>query len=52
MLGDDLIKKGLITQAQLDAALAAQASNPGKKIGELLVMTGALSQADLDAALG
>jgi type IV pilus assembly protein PilB len=37
MLGEKLLKAGLITQAQLDQALAEQAKSPGVKLGEILV---------------
>jgi type IV pilus assembly protein PilB len=45
-LGVLLLSEGLVTQAQLDAALAAQAER-GMPIGRLLVESGAISEADL-----
>ena len=43
-LGDSLVKAGSITQAQLDAAIAAQAAHRDKRLGELLVAQGAISR--------
>ncbi len=40
MLGEKLIKMGLITQAQLDQALEEQKKSPGTKIGEVLAKLG------------
>lgn len=37
MLGEMLVKEGLITKRQFDAALAAQSGNPNKKIGEIML---------------
>jgi type IV pilus assembly protein PilB len=45
-LGTALINAGLITQAQLDEALALQASK-GERIGKALITLGYLSDADL-----
>ena len=50
MLGDTLVSKGVITQAQLDEALKDQAAS-GKKIGEVLVAKGFCTAAQIDAAL-
>ena len=49
-LGEMLLTEGLITQAQLDAALKAQAER-GLPIGQLLVEDGAVTEAVLMAAL-
>lgn len=40
MLGEKLIKMGLITQAQLDQALGEQKKTPGVKLGEVLTKLG------------
>jgi type IV pilus assembly protein PilB len=45
-LGAMLVASGLITQAQLDAALARQ-RNDGGRLGELLVSDGLLSEQDI-----
>jgi signal transduction histidine kinase len=55
-LGDYLIERGLITPAQLDAALQKQAEirmvNPSAPlIGQLMVEMGYLSQSDLDQVI-
>src|SRR5207249_2916969 len=49
-LGEMLLSEGLITQAQLDAALKAQAER-GLPIGQLLVELGAVTEAVLSGAL-
>jgi len=49
-LGEMLLTEGLITQAQLDAALKAQAER-GHPIGQLLVDDGAITEAVLMGAL-
>ncbi len=49
-LGEMLLTEGLITQAQLDAALKAQAER-GLPIGQLLVEEGAVTEAVLMGAL-
>ncbi len=43
-LGDILVKSGSVTQAQLDAAIGAQALHRDKRLGELLVAQGAISR--------
>ena len=50
-LGDILLKAGAITQAQLDAAISAQALYRDKRIGELLVAQGAVSRDALHAQI-
>jgi type IV pilus assembly protein PilB len=45
-LGALLIEEGLLTEAQLDAALAEQASG-GKPLGRLLIEQGTISEAEL-----
>ncbi|HEX4681872.1 MAG TPA: DUF4388 domain-containing protein [Gemmatimonadaceae bacterium] len=50
-LGDMLIKVGLITQAQLEAAVASQDKRRDKRLGELLVEQGALSLDQLHDAI-
>jgi hypothetical protein len=49
-LGRLLIQRGQITEAQLDAALAEQATN-GKRLGQILMASGAISTFVLAAAL-
>src|SRR5262245_55922126 len=52
LLGELLVREGLITEEQLAAALRAQDANPdGTPIGQLLVEQGALSPADLEVVL-
>jgi tetratricopeptide (TPR) repeat protein len=46
-LGDMLVKKGIITQPQLDAAVDAQIRRRDKKIGELLVEQRSLTREQL-----
>ncbi len=41
-LGESLVKNGVITQAQLDEALAEQKKNPQEKLGEILLRLGYL----------
>jgi endonuclease YncB( thermonuclease family) len=50
MLGEKLLKMGVITQGQLDECLKEQATS-GKKLGEVLVAKGYATQAQVDAAL-
>jgi tetratricopeptide (TPR) repeat protein len=50
-LGDILLKAGAITQAQLDAAISAQALHRDKRIGELLVAQGAVTRDALHAQI-
>ncbi len=49
-LGDLLVRRGLVTQAQLEQALALQAENGGR-VGELLVAAGDLTERALVGAL-
>ena len=52
LLGELLVREGLVTEAQLAAALRAQqARSDGAPIGQLLVEQGALSASDLEAVL-
>lgn len=52
LLGELLVREGLVTETQLASALRAQeASSHGTPIGQLLVEQGALSPADLEAVL-
>ena len=46
-IGDILVTSGLIAQSQLDAAIAAQAQQRDKRIGELLVEQKAITREDL-----
>ena len=50
-IGDILLKSGTITQAQLDAAISAQARHRDKRIGELLVAQGAVTRDALHAQI-
>ncbi len=50
-LGDVLVKSGIITQAQLDAAIALQDRRRDKRVGELLVEGGALTVEALHDAI-
>jgi tetratricopeptide (TPR) repeat protein len=50
-LGDMLVKNGIITQAQIDAAVALQDRRRDKRMGELLVELGALSLQQLHGAI-
>ena len=52
LLGELLLREGLVTEAQLARALRAQEASPdGTPVGQLLVEQGALSPADLEAVL-
>jgi hypothetical protein len=46
-LGESLVKSGVITQEQLDTALAEQKKNPDEKIGEILIRLGYLPMEEL-----
>ena len=50
-LGDMLVKTGVISQAQLDAAIELQDRRRDKRFGELLVELGALTQQQLHDAI-
>jgi bacteriophage N4 adsorption protein B len=50
-LGENLIAKGLLTQAQLDAALAKQKETPGERIGEILVKLGFVTKDQVESSL-
>jgi hypothetical protein len=50
LLGDLLVGKGLITNAQLENALATQ-QREGGRLGEILVTDGALTLTELEEAL-
>mgnify|MGYP001495188005 CR=1 FL=1 len=49
-IGDYLVSKGLLTAAQLQAALAKQAADPGKKFGEICIAEGFIDAAKFEAA--
>ena len=52
LLGELLLREGLVTEGQLTRALRAQEASPdGTPVGQLLVEQGALSPADLEAVL-
>lgn len=46
-LGDILVKHGLLSPAALEAAIAAQAADPQRRIGDLLMAAGHLSREQL-----
>ena len=46
-LGDILVKSGLVSQTQLDAAVAAQDKQRDKRLGEILVEQDAITREDL-----
>jgi hypothetical protein len=46
-LGESLVKSGVITQEQLDSALAEQKKKPDEKIGEILMRLGYLPMEEL-----
>lgn len=50
-LGENLIAKGLLTPAQLEAALAKQKESPDLRIGEVLVGLGFVTKEQVEAAL-
>ncbi len=50
-LGDLLVKTSVVTQVQLDAAIAAQAKRRDRRVGELLVEQGALTLEQLHDAI-
>lgn len=50
-VGEFLVEKKIISQAQLNDALVLQKDNKGRLIGEILVTLGALSKEDLVMAL-
>lgn len=47
LFGEKLVAAGLVTQSQLEEALAKQKADPDKKIGDLLVSMGYLEAAEL-----
>ena len=51
LLGQVLVARGLVTDAQIEAALKLQQSSPGKRLGEVLVDMGALDDRGLVDAL-
>ena len=46
-IGESLVRNGIITQEQLDIALAEQKKNPGEKLGEILLRLGYLPMEEL-----
>lgn len=50
-LGENLIKAGFLNEAQLNKALDAQKSAPGKKIGEILIEMGFITPEQLAKVL-
>jgi general secretion pathway protein E len=51
LIGQSLLSKGHVTEADLDRALAFQAEHSGDRLGTILVRLGALSEENLLAAL-
>ncbi len=50
-LGENLIKKGFITQDQLDKALEEQKKSPNERIGEILVRLGLVTKEQIESSL-
>jgi type IV pilus assembly protein PilB len=50
-LGENLMKKGLITKEQLEAALAQQKKDQEKRLGAILVVMGFVSDAQVEESL-
>lgn len=50
-LGETLVSRGLISQAQLQQALDEQKTHPGEKLGEILIRLGFITQAQVESAL-
>ena len=50
-LGETLVKNGVITQDQLETALAEQKKSPNEKIGEILMRLGYLPMEELKTFL-
>ena len=50
-LGENLIKKGFITQDQLDKALDEQKKSPNERIGEILVSLGLVTKEQIESSL-
>jgi hypothetical protein len=50
-LGESLVRGGVITQEQLEQALAEQKKNPAEKLGEILLRLGYLPMEELKAFL-
>ena len=51
LIGQQLLSRGHVTEADLERALAFQTQNPGDRLGAILVRLGALSEENLLAAL-
>ena len=51
LLGQELLSRGHVAEADLERALAFQAQSPGDRLGAILVRLGALSEENLLAAL-
>jgi len=50
-LGENLIAKGLLTQAQLATALEKQKVVPGERIGEILIKLGFVTKDQVESSL-
>jgi len=50
MLGDRLLEKGLVTEAQLESALAEQKKNPAERLGQILVRLGFVTKEQVEGA--
>ena len=51
-IAEILIKQGLLTETQLQEALAMQKQQKGSRIGEILIQVGAIKEEDFAVALG
>jgi hypothetical protein len=50
-LGENLIKKGFLTQDQLNKALEEQKKNPSEKVGQILVRLGYVTKEQVESSL-
>src|SRR5471030_3103518 len=51
-IGELLIKQGLMTENQLQEALAIQQKQKGSRLGEILIQVGMIKEEDFASALG
>jgi len=50
-LGENLVKNGFISQAQLEKALQEQAKNPSEKIGQVIIRLGMATTEQVEKSL-
>jgi len=50
-MGDALVKRGIVTPAQLEECLALQKSSPGERVGQILVRKGYAKEEEIMACL-